>query len=441
MKPAAFTKIPGHACALAAGAVLGWWMLPQEGAASGDSATSAAAPVASGGVAEDSVGSARSAARSKNGGASTVAERSKAYRDAWEELLHRGLSVTELEALQTKLLAEWVEVDPEAAVGAALIALGQSGRYASNTGLLSAFTRKIRDQPGIFWPMIKDKRFGLKTAFFQHHWIDVVGGNDPDLLLGYLDEFSAPVKSKAIKSVLDGLKDDPVKTRGVIARLALLPDNPASRAMWKAAGMQISKQGLEAMAKGLTEAKTPAEEAIYLQGLSSFSGWMPKEIGALGEQLESLPEAMAKKAALAVLGETYFPDAIIDVADLLMAQGDWETLSKSVPIRMHQAVSSRNPEAVLAWAADLPERKETEDLYRTTIRSHINEDPAKARGWIEAMPAGWKRDNALTEYVNSSLHTRNDPAAAQWAMEMIEQPGFRETAGGMKAEWEAATKK
>jgi hypothetical protein len=42
----------------------------------------------------------------------------------------------------------------------------------------------------------------------------------------------------------------------------------------------------------------------------------------------------------------------------------------------------------IADVADLPGRQETEDLYRTAIRQHINGDPATARGWIQQMPAG-----------------------------------------------------
>jgi hypothetical protein len=130
-----------------------------------------------------------------------------------------------------------------------------------------------------------------------------------------------------------------------------------------------------------------------------------------------------------------------DVADYLMEQGDWDTLENSVPGRMNQSVPSRNPAEQLSWAAELPERQETEDLYRTAIRQYINGDPATARGWIEQMPAGWKRDNALAEYVNSSLNTRKDAAAAQWAMERIQSPGFRSTAEAMQAEWEASRSK
>lgn len=441
MKPTVFPKLLGHACALAAGAALAWWLLPQMSAASTGASAVVSSTPSLGAASGEPAGKASATARNHKGSTSTIGERSKVYREAWDELLRRKLPNAEREALQIKLLAEWVEIDPDAAVSAALIELGRTGAYASNSGLLSAFTRKMREQPGIFWPLIKEKRFGLKTAFLQQHWLDVVGRHDPDLLLGYFDEFSGPLKSKAIKSVLEGLNDDPVKTREVMTRLAQLPDNPESREMWKAAGKQISTQGLEAMAKGLSESKTPGEEAIYLQGLASFGGWKPLKIGELRGQLEAMPEATGKKAALGVLGETYFPDTIADIADYLMDQGDWETLSKQVPIRMHQAVPSRDQGAFLAWAAEMPERQETEDLYRTSIRNHINGDPAKARDWIEAMPAGWKRDNALVEYVNSSLHTRKDSIAAEWAIERIEGEHFLGTAEEMKKGWEASKKK
>jgi hypothetical protein len=125
----------------------------------------------------------------------------------------------------------------------------------------------------------------------------------------------------------------------------------------------------------------------------------------------------------------------------MIEREDWETLQKEIPKRMHVSVGSRDMETFLNWAQDLPERTETEDLYRCTIRGHINSDPAKARDWIEEMPAGWKRDNALVEYVNSSLNTRKDPAAAAWAMERIESDHFLGAAEEMKSGWEASNKK
>ena len=432
MKSLSLRGISAHACALAIGMAAAWWTTSGRDLTSRD---------ASGGESGDRVSGGTSARMVAERGTATLGERSEAYRGAWRDLLARKLPAADLQALQIRLLAEWVEVDPDAAVAAALSALESPLAYTVGPGLLSAFARKMSDQPGLFWPMIQEKRFGLRTALLQNQWLGTLGRSNPDLLFTYFDELSPQAKAKAVGSSLFGLQDNLPKTKQLVDRLALLPDKPESREMWKTASIYLSQQGLEAMANGLSRAQTPGEESMYLQGFAIAGSEMAEGIGDLRKQLNSLPGATGKKAALAVLNQTFYPHAIADVADYLMEQGDWDTLENSVPGRMNQSVPSRNPAEQLSWAAELPERQETEDLYRTAIRQYINGDPATARGWIEQMPAGWKRDNALAEYVNSSLNTRKDAAAAQWAMERIQSPGFRSTAEAMQAEWEASRSK
>ena len=55
--------------------------------------------------------------------------------------------------------------------------------------------------------------------------------------------------------------------------------------------------------------------------------------------------------------------------------------------------------------------------------------------------SGWQRDNALTEFVNGSLHTRRDEAAAQRALDLIESDNFRTTATQMLEKWQAGKAK
>ena len=55
--------------------------------------------------------------------------------------------------------------------------------------------------------------------------------------------------------------------------------------------------------------------------------------------------------------------------------------------------------------------------------------------------SGWQRDNALTEFVNGSLHTRRDEAAAQRALDLIESDHFRTTATQMLEKWQAGKAK
>lgn len=443
MNPGIPSKLIGHTCALAVGASLAWWTLSHQGN------QGAAETPAIGGV----TSSAPTPADVEKGGAepavagenrvdtSRMALRSQAYREAWDALLRKEITGKEREALQIKLLAEWVELDPEAAILAALTELSATGGYGVDS-LLSAFSGKIREQPHLFWPMIREKRFGMATAYFKSHWMNIVGRTDPDLLFSYFEDFSAPEKSRAMGSALAGLEDNPERVMGLAKHLATLPDTPENRQMWQTLGNHLARQqSLADLATGFSNAKTPGEEGIYLAGLVRYASWKNTKLGELLGQLDTMPEATASKAALSILRETMNPAAIADITTLMIAKEDWESLLKEVPIRMHRAVPSQESETFLAWAAELPERTETEDLYRCTIRHHINGDPDKARDWIEAMPTGWKRDNALVEYVNSSLNTRKDPAAAEWATERIGSEHFLSTAEEMRKGWDASNKK
>lgn len=442
MKSAAFPRIAGHACALAAGAGLAWWFIAHRG-------DPAAAEDLAGDVISSSPADATMEKHSRTGNvsaerkadAATMAGRSKHYREAWVTLLRKDIPFKERESLQKKLLAEWVEVDPQAAIQAALDELGMTGVYPQN-GLMSAFSEKIREQPLLFWPLIKEKRFGMATVFFKNQWMSDVGKSDPDLLFSFFSEFSPVEQSRAMTSALEGLKENPARIESLTTHLASQPDTPENRKLWESLGRHLAEHGkLEDLAKSFVGAKTPGEQEIYLASMVRYASWKNTKHGELGEQLDAMPPEAAKKAELAIVRETFYADAIADIATRMIEREDWEALQKEIPIRLHESVPSRDMETFLGWAAELPERSETEDLYRCTVRNHINSDPAKARDWIEAMPAGWKRDNALVEYVNSSLHNRKDSDAAAWAMERIESEHFLSTAEEMKNGWDRAAKK
>jgi len=428
-------RATAHLLALLAGAGLAaWWGSSRAG---GPAAGTAAA--ANGGArpgsGKDADYSNSIPAASKRTATRSSTDRSAAYREAWAALLLKNLPTEEMKELQNRLLREWVEIDPEGAVAAALGVMGASGSHGTNSGILDAFYRKMADQPGLFWPMIRDNKFGMATAHLRNQWIEVVGQRDPALLASYFDELPPQARTKAVTACLQGLHKSPEKMKAFLDKMTALPDTPENRGMWKSAGSYLGRLTAEELVKGLTDAANEGQRQIYLEGYAQ--GWSNKQAkpGELRAALETLPEASRKDAALAVLGKTYYAASITDVADLLIEQGDWAAVSKSLVVRLHQS-ATQDTGALAAWAATLPERQETEDLYRTAVRQHINGDPEAARDWIEAMPAGWKRDNALAEYVNSSLHARDDPDGAAWAFERIESTTFIKAAEVMQQQWQ-----
>ena len=354
--------------------------------------------------------------------------------------MSKEMPLRERRQLQGKLLEEWVEVDPEAAVAAALNSLEMQNLDQMNAALLRSFRKKIMDQPTLFWPMIRDQRFGLATAHLRAMWIATLGKSDPALLSSYIGELQPQARIQAVTCCLEGLNASPDKAKAFLDQLASLPDTPENRGFWKASAGYLAKSKSEDLIAWISGAKSEGERQMYLEGFTSRWGETMGKSGEFRDELEKLPEEFRKGAAMKVLEKSYYPESVVDVADYLMDQGDWEALAKSIAPRLNDS-PSRHPEELVAWASGLPEREETEDLYRTAIRQQINDDPGKAREWIDGLPSGWKRDNALAEYVNSALNGRNDSSGAEWAMGRIESSAFRQTAEEMQQEWAARRKK
>ena len=80
---------------------------------------------------------------------------------------------------------------------------------------------------------------------------------------------------------------------------------------------------------------------------------------------------------------------------------------------------------MLEWAAKLPERDDTMDLYRVAVRKFVTHQPDQAREWIGAMPGGWKQQNSLASYAQSALFARGDVAGAEWARQQIIEANYR----------------
>lgn len=420
-------RISGHGLALLAGGLLAWQVKPATGA--GESR--AGSPDAASGNTK----------RGERPQGEDRAARSRNHAVAWEELASRKLTFSERTELQKRLLREWVEIDPEAAIRAALDCVEPYAIYGPRLEILEGFNAKMRDDPELFWRMIRDKRFGLHTGYLRNEWIRCLGESDPSVLASYFGELAPQARAKAVGACLKGLKESPEEAKELLGQLSDLPDTPGNRALWRSAGTYLSTRKGEELVQGILESRNDGERMMYREGFKNMCGVYPLKMGVVRGYLDALPEALRKEVALEVLGTTLYPMAITDVAELLMDRGEWEDLARLLPERLKFSVPYK-PEELAGWATTmLPERDETVEVYRAAVGPAIDKDPGKAREWIQSLPEGWQRDHALVEYVDRSLNKRKDEQGAAWAMAQLGEGELRESAAEIEMKWQAGRKR
>jgi hypothetical protein len=158
--------------------------------------------------------------------------------------------------------------------------------------------------------------------------------------------------------------------------------------------------------------------------------------------LKSLPEDLRKDAVQGLCGhQGKSVGAYLAAIDELIQTAEWPKIANSSCIKLHNlTINSLAYDTLLPWADLLPERKDTEDLFRVAIRGCSIRQPAKAKLWIESLPQGWKHQNALAGYVQVSLGYRGDIPAARWALGQLTDPNFTTVADGFILEYEQRSK-
>ncbi|OYV07023.1 MAG: hypothetical protein CFE26_03205 [Verrucomicrobiales bacterium VVV1] len=159
--------------------------------------------------------------------------------------------------------------------------------------------------------------------------------------------------------------------------------------------------------------------------------------------LGSLPDDLKSEAVSGMRekqGRNVGP--FLAAVDEVINTADWAKAEKTWCVKLHNLAGfSTEYETLLAWAALLPERSDTMDLYRVAIRSFVTNQPDKAKQWILSLPQGWKRENSLAGFVQSSLAARGDVTGAKWARGLIQDPAFAASADGWFLDFEKRSRK
>jgi hypothetical protein len=128
--------------------------------------------------------------------------------------------------------------------------------------------------------------------------------------------------------------------------------------------------------------------------------------------------------------------------DEVIPTGEWAKEEKGLCVRLHNLVMKSNEvDVLLDWAVMLPERKDTEDVFRVAMRGMLYREPERAKVWIVERKSPWMRNNGLAAFVQAALGSRGDVEGAKWARDQIDDPDFAAAADGWILEYEKRTGK
>ncbi len=364
--------------------------------------------------------------------------RSKDFRDAWNAIADREMTARERAAMQRQLLQEWAKVDLQAAMAAAL-----DGNWDLDEGglnsLLPAFREAFMKNPMEAWDIMKSERLGLGSALFRWQWVTAVSTDNPLLVLSCYGDFAPNLQKSALGPILERHAKDPAVMEAI---LKMLRERPAD-AQTKTLAYEFYKQARpsgtpDELAAKFSAAGTESEKIIALQAFAaSLQG---QDLETIKSHFGNIPvesRGDIVRQLLAASGRETPPTGLLDLA---IASGNWDILKDPMVAGVEGMVAEfarrKDPISIAEWGLGLPDRPETQEVYRRAITGYIDRYPVEARDWIMSIPQGdWRRERALMEYSQNALWYKKNQEGAEWAIEQITDPKMKGTAINWRVEW------
>jgi len=364
--------------------------------------------------------------------------RSKDFRDAWNAIANRkDLTARERAAMQRKLLKEWSMVDLQSAMAAVL-----EGNWDADDGgvnsLLPAFREAFLKNPMEAWGIIQSGKLGMGSSLFRWQWVTAVSTENPLLVLSCFGDFSDNLQKAALWPILERHSKDPKVTEAILKMLRDRPADAQTKTLAAEFFKQVPPSGTpEELAGKLATAGSEQEKIIALQAFAaSLKGQDPELIKNLIGNVppESRGDIVRQLLAASGNGE---PTALLNLA---IASGNWDILKDPMVAGVEGKVAEyarrNDPISIAEWGLSLPDRPETQDIYRRAITGYIDRYPAEARDWIMSIPEGdWRRERALMEYSQNALWYKRNQEGAAWAIDRISDPKLKGTAMNWRIEW------
>lgn len=153
-------------------------------------------------------------------------------------------------------------------------------------------------------------------------------------------------------------------------------------------------------------------------------------------QLQDLPRELKASAAWGAF-ENPNNKQSLETANILVECEAWDRLEDSNTVfQMQRLCRTGNSEQVADWAAEMPFRKETTELFHRCVETYLRDNMETSREWIAGIEDSDWRDRAYAEYSQQALNAKGDPEASRWALNQIRDPRFKTMAEGWRADWE-----
>ncbi len=369
------------------------------------------------------------------------------YARAWKAVRTAKLSRPDRVRVQRELLAKWAEVDLTAAIEASLGEAWDDDPnrvFGGGTGqLFDVFGDAFAKNPKDTWELIRSKQFGVASGILRDVWLNTAGRKDPAFLAGIMGEISWRDQSEALQACRMGLAGKTKEERdAVFKRLAAYPESlvPTSELV-NFAGFQ-GDASPEALKQEILQLVGSDERLAKVKGIllgREMNGHPPSEIAAA---VQGIPDAVGQEVIWSAFKQRNDPGDGIALMDLLVEKNAWAKIQDRATIQRLQMMA-RNGEAgaatIAEWAATMPVRPETTEVFHRSVDTFVRNDTPEAREWMASLPPGVWRDRAYAEFSQQSLNGRNDPAASQWALDQIGNPAFKNEATGWRRGWEQRT--
>lgn len=369
------------------------------------------------------------------------------YAKAWKAVRTAKLSTKDRLKTQRELLAQWAKVDLTSAIEAALGEEwdGDNSSFFDPDGpFLDVFGDAFMENPEESWEIIRSKRFGVASGMLRRVWIENAGLQMPVLLAQRFGELSWRDRKQALESLGDGSWELNVKGNRAEIReqiwnaLVRLPEDVVSDTELRSilgselgAGKDIATLKSEML--GLLDAN-PRMARIMALALGSRLAW--NDATDFSAQIQDLPHALRTSAAWSAF-DNFESKLCLEAASVLLECEAWDRFeSRQMVDRMRILSWNGQAEQVAEWATSMPVRKETTELFYRCVETYLKENMETSREWIAGIENPDWRDRAYAEYSQQALNSHGDPEASRWALNQIQNPTFKTTAEGWRADWE-----
>lgn len=367
-----------------------------------------------------------------------------------------------LDLVQKTILQYWVELDPRAALAAALTIEGRSGGHQNPvTRLLETWARK---EPAAALAWIRESMTGSQRTAALTVAIPQLAKSDPQAALAALVEIPPGFLHEHVlmETVRQWAAQDPSAAAGYVSGLpisssrsqlvqsiakAWAQKNPAASVEW-AQTLPLDRERsrvLNGILQGLEE-RHPAQAIEMLKKLGNqlpetsvssvgniVEKWTKLDVAAASDWVKQLPERGMREGIMHRLLNQWViqdPRAAAEFAAALPAG----TMQR---VNLHSVLAKwgdTDSQAVIEWAGGLPDGPGREAALQEVYKNMARSDPIRAADLVANLPPGNLQTQAAVD-VATSWASMDAKAAGRWVVNFPEGEARQKAASGVIHGW------